>query len=531
MDHILLVRDLNAARRSLRTSLRECPDTGTGAVPHSFHTENLIEYGDRTLRRRDIAHTPLFASIATGLARVQSTLGQFDDAATTLAAWGRRDDEVESSARRNLLEAELVLIPHRRFDEALDLLHEIVRTVGLPRHVRAQAWLLSARCERRLGDRRQAATSFHEVLSSAIPSLAPLAEIGLAEVMSLDGEHAEALERSRRAVTEIDYHSNPHAWRFVLGNRAGILLRAARDDDDQAPYLKEAHPLLDEVLEESLRVLDRPHAGLSHATRGGLHALNHEWASARDAFVQSLRYYLPGEHARRSGAYRGLATTLRKQRKADMAVACYERAFEDAAVAESHDLKLKSLTGLLETVARQEPRSPEAVRAAVHLARTAAESTPTGGSAEPIAQSTALRLARVLSDLSLSGAIADLPTGGRVPTKLRLSSPEARRALDDLLESVAPESWENLLRRRIGEGIPIKAAPEPERLVPFILSYSGDTMRINQYLSEFDLKLSQAKTHLKHLCSTGVLEIRGVRKAAKYFVSFHRADTAVSARK
>lgn len=497
----------NEARRSLRAALLA---RGASDVPHSHDSAALVARARTELRKRGPADSQRALSI--DLALVLGWGGEVDEARDILDAALSAERGVAASSRIRVLIATQLDLRQGRPGHARELFIEAINAGGLGRRLRAWTQFELARAYRSLGELGRARTAIHEGLAMRVNDAMPALNLGLAAIARTEGRHTESERRLRKARSL--YHRRADA----SGSTRCVALRAAWHLDDDE--VEAAIPLLHEAGRAFLDALDLTQLARVTHNLGVAHARSGRYDDALACYAHAMHHHV--EAGRFDQAMQSLrAAGACKERAGDTALslALHHRGAEVALAAETPIEAFRAILECLVVIARH--RDP--LRAVPFLVARAHTLLP--GVEHDLSRDELLRLAAVSGQLGRLGA----PIARRLDEPRPRSFPErkaearARAYVDDHIQTQLRPT----LVERIHEGLPVRWTGRETTLAEFLLSWAGTSFRNRDYQVEFGVPQGHAKHHLREFREAGLIRQRGIKKGARYLLSFQDGMTLV----
>ncbi len=477
-------------------------------IPHSFDTELLLEFASGLLKRRRVRGSEFYFDLIERTGIVAGLSLAWENAKGLFERGLHDAEDPVDRARFLFLTA---LYGHFRggeFPQACRLLRETVTLTEGSRRLRTRALLLLGRAERQMGDFDAAEAAYDRVLHSGVLSYRPLAMNYLSNLRMHQGRHEEAIELNRESRAALEPTGETCALRQVEADLGSIHL-------DKGDY-RLARRILEAVIAQDMALLDISGAGRAYNNLAVACVKMGDLQSAQRAYAQALRFHAAaGRNHLLSGTYRNLGICLGAQRQTEAALAAFERAIDLAQAIASSDLELKARTEALAALGKQRDRSaliPLYVARCNEILET---------SSERVTRTALQDFARTLGGIAADETPRRHPPGRRGKPR-RLATPEGHEALDEITGQVVEDEFGKMLSSRLQPGLSGKLGPSVEQVAGFLMLYAGEYFRFGDYAREFALATSRAKPQLRELCERRIIELTGIRKAAKYSLAFHR---------
>jgi tetratricopeptide (TPR) repeat protein len=511
MDMFLRTLDPNLSRRRLRSLLYQASEEfglELAALPHSFDTNELLEFAEKQLRRRDIRQSEFHPELLERTGIVQALAGDDESAERTYDRGIRGSERTTDEARFLYLKAHTLHFRRGEMLPARKLLHEAVAKMETQRHLKTRALLLLGRVERSLNDLEAAEEAYDHVLESGVLEFRPLALNYMSIVRTSDGEFDEAQKLNAKAQSSL---------------RRSKSLAAIRQTEMQAGFIhcasgqyRAARKIFEKAVVKDNELLDLSAAGRAYNNLAVACSQLQDYEAARDACVQAIRCHTA---ARRpllvAGAYQNLGRAFSHMGQSEPAMAAFERAVELAQDVGSKEREFEARTEALRNVLtnrRQRTVVPGLVSDCTVLLESNMEELPRRSLEE---------FSEVMGQLAIQGILGDVARQrGRRPRQFATDG--GRRTLAGHTGTIRADEYDRQLASQLGDGLSGRYVPPVDEVASFLMLFTGDSFRFGEYAREFLLPTSRAKTQLKELCQRQILDMIGTRKAAKYYLSFHR---------
>ncbi len=479
------------------------------AIPHTFDTDALLAYAQKTLKRRHVRQSELYFSL---LERTGVAIGQWktwDEAETLFRRGLKEGDNLTEQARFKFLIGFHGHFRNGDYREAKRYLTEAVKLSEGSRNLRTQSLLALARANGSLHDYDAADQSLLRVLKSGVLKYRPAATAGRAILKMQQGLFEEAVSLNRKAHTAYKRARAKYAMRLADNDLGCIYLTAGK--------LQLAKKCLEGAAKTELELLNVDLIGCLLNNLCVVYQRMGDWKTAQEKSIQALRFHtVAGRKHFQSGTYRNLGNCLRATGDLETALAAYQKAIALAKEIGNADRELQARSDAIAAILDKRART-DVLPALIAGGRKLVEAAGT-----EISNSALVEYSVVASRLAISSQKAKRGRSGAKRGR-SLATPKGLAALKSLTGRIREDEYDRLLLDRLGDGLSGRFAPRPEAVRSFLMLYAGDQFRFGNYAAEFVLTTSRAKPQLRELCERRIVALSGTRKAAKYTLSFHRA--------
>lgn len=475
--------DANRVRRALRVELLRLSKS---AVPHSYDTNELIDFARKAPRRR--SDGPFLCALGAAL-QLEGLGSEASDAFDRAIA---RAGEGDLLAWTLLARATYQHFHSRDFRAVVHDTDTALRHAQPGSLTRSRCLILQGEAYRGLAEYERAESAFDAAIAVGVRETEPKALLALSEAVWMSGDLTRGRELNRRARRLYAEQGSHRGVAFADGD----LAQAYIDEDPRA-----ALALLDDAERGLLLLLDALRLGRLQSARGVALKRLGRYPEAQAAFLEAIRYFKDaGAVANVPMTRRNLARALQEAGHPDQAVGLLVSAAHETREGEA----LRCLVVALDFISNGLGSLPEAAAILAHARALFSKH------ADALTRDDLVTYAEALGRLGERGIVAhqaqvDLLTA--VPARLR----EAIAVFD-----VGSHDYASTIRSRLGAGIRRQHAPEPNAIVSFLLSCMGNWFRNSDYQAEFNIAQDHAKFHLRHLKSQNLIAQHGTRKGAKY---------------
>jgi tetratricopeptide (TPR) repeat protein len=508
MSELLRASDPNASRRTLHDLLFETHlefAIDRSSIPHTYDTDELLDYAEKTLRRRDMRGTEMHHQLLYRTGIAYCTTGSGDKGRELFEKGIRASDYPPDQAlfRYAIGHWNHTLAGERR--EAKRVLLEARRQSERGRHLRTEIDLLLGSIHCGEGDGFAAQRRFERILNRGVLELRPMARIKNTRALIVQGLLDEAEAENARAEKMLE---EPGFGDWLL--RIACLENQAEIHMKRGEYEK-ALRVQGRVLEENHRRLHTDRLAIEYGNYALLCRRLGYLDEALEASLNAIRHASLKQGRIPIRLQRNLAILLNEMGHHGEALAAIDQCLDLSRKSRFRDFEFKSLVAAMDTLAsieRTEPVPAILGRCGVLLDRHR----------EDLPREALEEYVEVTARLGLVKA-----AGSRAREVKRLSSAADRAALAKRLGDAArTPNYERDLRQGIGGGMGFEDAPEPGPLARFLMLFAGDHFKSMSYQREFQKTQPRAKYHLQWLVNNGLLERLGTRKASTYILAFHR---------
>jgi tetratricopeptide (TPR) repeat protein len=393
--------------------------------------------------------------------------------------------------------------------EARRAFEEIIGRRRVRRDLKNRAYLCLSRTARRLQDEPAAERAAELVRRLGVYKYRPLAELYLGNLRRQQGRYDEATTLNRTA--------HAHFKRI----RADLAMRVAECDlgliEKERGDNRKARAILERLASEEIRILDTDRAGIVFNNLAAVCIDLKDLHGARNAYLRALGFHAAAGRTRRLAETCGnVGSTLSKLGEVEAAFAACERSIELADGIGSADLGLRNRRHTIEAILRNRTH----VGSLSGLVAQCDEIIRKKG--KDVSKETLHGYALAVAQ-ALGAGLQKRPEERRGKTAT-ISTRRGQALLREMTAAAGESRYRDMLTDRLGSGLRHSFAPPPDELRDFLLLFTGNYLRFHDYVSEFWLTLSRGKLHIRELCDRRILDITGVRKAAKYSLAFHRLE-------
>jgi tetratricopeptide (TPR) repeat protein len=278
-----------------------------------------------------------------------------------------------------------------------------------------------------------------------------------------------------------------------------------------------ARDALERAIAEGVRVLDIPRLGRDYNNLAIACQRMNDLGAARDAFIEAIRYHTAGgQRGLLAGNYRNLGLCLAQLGELETGLAALEHGAELATDLGTINHEFEILADLLGVCIENRTRLdviPQVLRRCQEIM---------DGASDRLSRDSLLQFGHAMQEIVQERQVTSLDAARTVYRVPQVSSPEGRKDLGKLIPTERSCNFEEVLRQRLGRGIPGRLVPKVDELRQFLMMFTGDFFKSANYTGEFGMTQERAKRHFRWMCSERVLERYGTRKASRYALAFHR---------
>jgi len=481
-----------------------------GRIPHSFDTDALLRYSIKLASRRDVKrNTDLSRDL---LARAGIAHGLCGDDATSLELFEKGLRISRGNQKKALFYYLKGFQYHHRRGEAAKAKEELVKAYKLSersRRLRTEILLALGTTEMRLGCLLSAKQSIRAANDLHVRDLVPHGLMRLSVAFMRDGDYETAAQLNRRSFSLFRRGGDWLGMKIADANLALLLLQ--QDDPVSA---REA---LERAIEEGVRVLDIPRLGRDYNNMAIACQRMNDQEAERSALIEAIRYHsAAGMMGLLAGNYRNLGLCLAELGEIEAGLAALEYGARLAYELGMPNHEFEILADLLTVCMKHRTRLgviPQLLSRCQEIMDIASDR---------LSRDSLLQFGNAMQEILHEQQIVT-PEKVIVPSKVPdVSTAEGRTTLARMIPQQESCNFEDLLKRRLGNGIPGRLVPRVDDLRQFLMMFAGDFFKSANYTGEFGMTQERAKRHFRWMCTEGVLERFGSRKASRYALAFHR---------